>query len=513
MIQVPIDQLIKALLIEAFRSRKIIVLLFVLINAAALAAGWLGPKKYTATVSILIDDRNVVQPLMQGTAVPTEVAGRAQRAREVIFGRKIMDQLLERGGWLKDAPTPQEQERRLEEIKKRIKIGNAGRNIIKIEYGDDDPERAFQVTERMADLFIKESVVEKADESKAAFDFIEQQAQVYHEKLQRTEEQLKEVRSANLEARAGSEAEVTTRINALQTQLERTQQELREAEIQAAALERQVSGEVEVTAMATRESQFRARMAELQTKLDTLRLSYHDSYPDIVQLKEQMRDLTEQINAERARREESRRVGRVDSDQAAINNPVYQQLRRQLSETQLREESLRARITDIQRRLQEEMARGRLLHATEARLSELTREYQVDRDIFQDLLRRRENARVSMNLDRERQGPTLKIQEPATLPLNPSGVRFMYFAIAGILLGIAGPIALLVLRLNLDPRIRFPSRIAERHKVSVLAVVPHLWTPRELRFFRAEIAMIVVVVTSTIAASGALVVLKSMKVL
>ena len=41
---------------------------------------------------------------------------------------------------------------------------------------------------------------------------------------------------------------------------------------------------------------------------------------------------------------------------------------------------------------------------TESALAELTRDYEVNRDIYQDMLRRRENARVSMELDRERRG-------------------------------------------------------------------------------------------------------------
>jgi len=58
-----------------------------------------------------------------------------------------------------------------------------------------------------------------------------------------------------LDARAGSEAEVTARMNDLQRRIESTSQELREAEIRGMALERQVTGEVEVNAAATREGQ------------------------------------------------------------------------------------------------------------------------------------------------------------------------------------------------------------------------------------------------------------------
>src|SRR5882672_4697861 len=497
--QMHTEQMASALIHELFHSRRLVVGLFVALNVAALALGSIWPKSYTASTSILVDERNIVQPLMQGTAVPTEVADRGRNAREVIFGRKIMDRILENGGWLASHPNAEEKERLIEEIKKRTTILSAGRTIIKIEYRDSDAERAFRTTQKFAELFIQESIAAKAAESSAAFDFIDKQAQEYQDKLTRTEAQLAELRSANLDARAGTEAEVTARIGELQTRIERATQDLKEAEIRGAALEKQVSGEVEVTTAATREGQFRARIADLQSRLDTLRLSYHDTHPDIVQVKQQMRDLVEGINAERERREQYRRSGLAETDQSALSNPVYQQLRREASQNQLAIEALRGRIADSQQRLLQEIGRGRLLHMGDARLAELTRDYQVNRDIFQDLLRRRENARVSMNLDVERQGPTLKIQEPATLPLAPSGLNFWHFVAGGTLLGVLIPTGLLMVRLNLDPRIRIGSAIATQHKVTVVAVVPHMWAPTELKNLRLEIMALSLAVGGTVA--------------
>lgn len=507
------EQIVKALINESFHSRRWVVGAFVVVNVAMLVGGLLWPKSYTASTSILVDDRNIVQPLMQGTAVATEVTDRGRNAREVIYGRKIMDRILEEGGWLIKRPTAEERERILEEIKKRTTIATVGRNIIRIGYSDDDAERAFRTTEKLAELFIQEAIAAKAAESSAAFEFIERQTQDYQDKLQRTEEQLKELRSANLDARAGTEAEVTARMNELQTRIERATQELREAEIKGVALEKQVSGEVEVTAAVTREGQYRTRIGELQSRLDTLRLSYHDTHPDIVQVKQQIRDLTDGVVAERERREQTKRVGRSEVDQSAMNSPIYQQLRRELSQNQLTIEGLKARISDAQQRLQQELSRGRLLHSGAARLAEATRDYQVNRDIYQDLLRRRENARVSMNLDRDRQGLTLKIQEPATIPQYPSGLRFWHFVAGGILLGILVPVGLLFARLNFDPRIRISSAISTRHKVLVAAVVPHLWGPKELKSLRFEFLALMLVVGATVALSATLFVLRIVKVL
>ena len=502
------EQIPKALMTESFHSRRLVVAIFVIVNAVAITAGLLWTKVYTASTSILVDERNIIQPLMQGAAVATDAMDRSKNAREVIFGRKVMDVVLEYGGWLKAKPSVEERELLIEEIKKRTFISTVGKNILRIEYRDDDPERAFRVTEKFAELFMQESIAAKAAESSAAFDFIEKQTQDYQDKLTRTEGELKELRSSNLDARPGAEGEVTTRLNDLNKRLDATMQELREAEVRETSLERQVSGEAESTADVFREGQFRTRIAELQTKLDTLRLSYRDTHPDIVQVKQQMQDLTDQLNAPRARPEKTKR-----SDESAVNNPVYQQLRREQSQNESMIDALKARISELQRQSQEEVSRGKRMHSGDARLAELTRDYQVNRDIYQDLLRRRENARVSMNLDRDRQGLSFKIQEPATLPQSPGGPRFLHFVLGGILLGVLIPLGLLYLRLQFDPRVRVGSQISVAHRLPIITVVPHLWTAGELKSLRAELVLLTFVVVATIAASGAISAMRLMRVL
>jgi polysaccharide chain length determinant protein (PEP-CTERM system associated) len=505
------EQIARAVVNEAFYSRRMVVAIFVVLNVAVLTAGLLWPKAYTASTSILVDERTIIQPLMQGAAVATDALDRSRNAREVIFGRKIMDIVLDYGGWLKNNPSVEEREFIIDDIKKRTSISTIGKNILRIEYKDVDPERAFRVTQKFADLFMQESIAAKAAESRAAFAFIEQQTQEYQDKLVRTEEELKELRSSTLDARSGNEGEVTNRLNDLYARIETTTQELREAEVKESSLERQVSGEAESTTDILREGQFRTRIGELQSKLDTLRLSYHDTHPDIVQVKQQIQELNDRIGAERARREETKRAGKPD--ESVVNNPIYQQLRREQAQNQSQVDALSARLSELQRQLQSEIGRGKRLHSGDARLAELTRDYQINRDIYQDLLRRRENARVSMNMDRERQGLSFKIQEPASLPLAPSGFRFLHFVLGGILLGTLVPLGFLFVRLQIDPRIRIGSEINVAHKLPIVAVVPHLWNATELKTLRWELVVLGMLVVGTVAASAALSALRFVKVL
>jgi len=129
--------------------------------------------------------------------------------------------------------------------------------------------------------------------------------------------------------------------------------------------------------------------------------------------------------------------------------------------------------------IENEYNRARKIHGGEAALTKLTRDYQVNQDIYQDLLRRRENANVSRSLDRENQGLTFKIQEPAKVPLLPTGLRFIHFAAAGLIVGLLVPVGLVYLIFQMDPRIRFSRTISSDTGIPVLAEVYHIRTTSE----------------------------------
>ena len=507
-------ELIRKLLIgELFDSRKKAVGIFVVVALSLTVAGLVWPKGYVASTTILVDEKNIIQPLMQGAAVTTEVADRSRLARETIFGRKVMTQLLTDTGRLNEGLSPEDQDRLFKKLQKQTTISNITKNIIKIEYRDDDPERAFLTAKRYAELFIAEALGTKAAESQAAFDFIDKQVNEYHEKLVTAEEQLKDFRLANADALPGMDTDIGTRLSAQQLRIEQSTQELKEAEIKRHSLEKQLSGEAEVATVLSREGQYRTRIAELQSQMETLRLSYHDTYPDIVRIRHQIADLNDSITADRQQREAAKESGRVIIDDSVTNNPMYQQLKRELSQTQISIDTLNARIIEAKRQMSSTLDRGKRVHGGEVTLAELTRDYQVNRDIYQDLLKRRENARVSMNLDKEKQGLTFRIQEPATLPIDPSGLLFRHFILAALVLGVLIPVGTVYAKLQIDPRIRVGSMAAERNNLPLLAVIPHLWQPAETEVVRVEIQWLYLIVAGTLMVMALLTTLRIVRVI
>ncbi len=507
--QLSLLQLFRPLVVELFHHRRMVFGSFAALNILFLGIALVWPKTFSSYVAILVDEKNIIQPLMEGAAVSTEVTDRSRLVRQIVFGRKVTNELLAAGHYLDADATPAEQEREVKRLIRRTKIENIGKNLIKIEYSDSDPDRAQRIAQMMGDLFISESLAAKTQESQSAYDFIDNQTKEYHAKLVEAEKALRDFRSENLDALPEAEADVSMRLNALQTRIEEASVQLKEAEIAQQSLEQQLSGEAESSVVHTREEQYRARIVELQSEIDTLRLRFHDAHPDIVTLKHQIDDLTTAIEQDRRRRESGLDGdSRQDTEHRLLLNPMYQQLKAGLSDTKTKIATLKARIADAKQQMQTEIERGRRVQGGGATLSELTRDYQVNRDIYQDLLKRRETARVSMNLDRDKQGLSFKVHENAFLPIEPSGLRFIHFILIGAVISMLLPVGLVFVRLRYDPRVRLPVLIEERLNCPVISTVPHFWTPGEAAAAASNVYRLMLLAAATFAIVGSVAVLR-----
>jgi polysaccharide chain length determinant protein (PEP-CTERM system associated) len=454
---------------EAFAHRKFIVIVFFAVVAVALVlgAGW--PKTYTSSATIIVEEKNIIQPLMQGAAVPTEVMDNAKIAREIIYSRKVLNKVLEDGGWLEADASAAEREDLIARLKRQTTVSTLGTNLIKIEYKDSDAERAFKTAKKYTEVFIAESVGTKIRESRSAFNFIDAQVKEYQAKLQSAEDKIKQFRAAGLDARPPRDP--NRRGESLQMRLEQTRMELQEAETKRDSLERQLAKEMAAAVTYTREREYRDRLTAAQAQLATLRVNYQDTYPDIVRLKKEVEELQQLIATER-----KLHPGQTAMSEASAG-VLNQQMKEEINRTNTLIDTLTARVAETERFINAENENTKRYGGTT--LAELMRSYEVNQNIMDDLLKRRENARVSMNLDREKQGLSLRINDEAALPTQPSGPPFIQFALGGLVLGLLIPFVLIYGKNQLDARIRTTSVITEKLNLPLAARVPHLSTSGE----------------------------------
>jgi len=478
----PMASLVPALINEARRRRLALGIAFALIALAALTAGMLWPRKYVASTTILAQESSIITPLMEGAAAPTANKNRANMARDVIFSRKVMAKILEAGGWMATNPSPVEQDRLAEGIKSRTQVQITRDNLITIAYSDNNAKRTFEVARAFAQLFISESLASKQRESREAYEFINSQVEAYRTKLTDAEDKLKAYRDANADARPGSEADTAARISQLRTQIESARMDMMERRSQEGSLAAQLNGESEVSTVQTADGVLQMQLGELQSQLNKLLLTYTDSYPDVVRIRHQIEDLKKQLAASDQRQQAAQLAGTPTTlDNNVTFNPAYQQIKTQLASARAASAAAAARMGASESMLQAELQRSARIANSENVTAELTRDYNVNRDVYQDLLKRRENARVSMNLDAEQRGLNFLVQNPAVMPLSPTGLRFLHFGLAGMGLSVALPLGLLLALVWFDPRVRSVWQLEQAIGTPVLATIPFYPTPGDRR--------------------------------
>lgn len=477
-----------------------VIIAICLISNIVLGVGWFWPKSYTSYSTIIFEDKNIIQPLLDGTAVPTDISARAETARELMFSRTTLAEVAVVGGWLDRSNSLLAREKRNDIIRGRLSVRPIGANLIRIEFKDESPAISLAVADFLSETFVTKSQELQIAESNTAFEFIDAQVSDYRSKLLAAEQSLMQYNSANLASQASNDITIGLKIGDLEMQIEATEVRLAEVGRTRSSLREQLDSESGVVASLDIERELQRMLNEANRQLASLRMLYHDTYPDIVQVLDQVDELEMKILLERASRGDS--IATIDDSyydpKTGQTVSLFQQLRRDFAVADTEYRSLQARLTEQRRQRDSEIKRGIRINENATKLSELTREYEVNKAIHQDMLRRRENARVSMQLDQNKQGLSIRVYEKAFLPLTPSGLRFLHFAIFGVVLGLAVPFAFIYIFCTTSKRLRSTKRIEQLFDIPLVASIPHMQVDVEVSSQRRRmIATTVVAVVAT----------------
>ena len=469
--QIPIEQMIQICLRELKSKVKLISVGFVLISVVVVLIGSTWPRMYESSVTILADQGRLVGQTLGDNVQNAGAMVTTREATELMFSRQVLDRILEVGGWLTPNMSQAQKETLQKTIRDQTEVDITG-NLLKISYSDPDPRRAFLVATEFGEQFIRQTAATSLQASRETYEFVDEQVNDYHSKLQEAEEALKNFRSAVVDASPERKAQSFSTIENLERDLRQSRLDLKEARITEASLQEQIAAEGNKSSSSSTAALYKRRLQEMQNQLDILRLSFHEIHPDIVSLKQQIADMKQAIIREEDRFQEDLEQGRDTARAVGGYSTLYDRLRGELSSVKTQIKTIQARISEYEVRLEEEKNRAQKMGEGQAREAELVRDYQVNQEYYQNLLRRRENARLSMNLALQEAGLSYKVQEKANFPQVPKGLRFLHFVLAGPLLGIIGPIAFFVALIQIDPRIRSSNVIEEDLGLPLLGVVP-----------------------------------------
>ncbi len=457
-----------------------------------LISGMMFPTFYETSTTMYADNQNILKPLLAKQAEVSRVQDQVRVVRDVMLSPRILTQVVEELTPGFSTMGPDEREVAISKVRGSLSITSLGKSYIKILYKDNSAEQTYNVINKLTDLFIKSTSESQRSDSKEAFQFIDNQVKQYKSQLVSAEDRLKAFEAANVD---GTAANVNSRLSKLRAEVEELILSRDEKAIRIRSFEEQLKEESQFSAKKYKSDVYRERIAALYSQRDLLLLTYKEDYPDVVSISLQIEDMEKAIaSAALAGPDTS-----ADSENNNLN-PLYTELRSKLADAKVGLYATQRRLDATQNLVIQESERRKRIAAKDAELSELTRDYTVTKKIYEDMLEKKEKARMSMTLSIEGQGVAYKIQEPAQYPLTPVGLTFKHFVIAGLILGMLIPVGSIVLYVLVDPRIRFPSQLKEFTEIPVLAAVPHTITPWGNRIFRSD--MIMMGIISVVVASA-----------
>jgi uncharacterized protein involved in exopolysaccharide biosynthesis len=169
---------------------------------------------------------------------------------------------------------------------------------------------------------------------------------------------------------------------------------------------------------------------------------------------------------------EAPKNGNPQSGQPAIEPPAIQQLRAKLRQDDLNIADLAKRQSQIQAQIGVLQGRIQSSPAVEQQYKDLTRDYQTALDFYNELLRKRDQAKVAKELDQQQGGEQFKVLDPPSLPMTPSFPKKPQFAVAGFGGGLGLGLVILYLLAALDGSMHTERDVEVCLKLPVLAMIP-----------------------------------------
>ena len=446
---------------RAVVSRKWLVISAILVSlsiAGAVCA--LMPKVYLSATKMWFEGAKIEESIVSGPNpggmgyAPT-LDDRVMEVRQFVMGRKTLGQIAgEFGlfGYEKDRPDGAESENAVRAMRGSIKVEpTKDKLFITLSFSNEDPIIARDVTSRLSDLFIEETLKDRERGVEAAEDFLGLELKHAKSELEAKEKIISEFKQLHL-------GELPQQIDANLRKLDRLQEDMRSQSEQSQSLASRLvqidksikdyeeTGEIgsdsPIGGSSKRNKDPRlGRIKELERRLVELSSMYKETYPDLVQVKEEIRKLKEMTSAQyRDLLPESDEVDEPiatkKSKRKAID-PYHAELLKQRDDIVLELDGVKRRQAHISGEIAQYERRVEHTPEREQKLKTLERDYENLQKNYQSLLDKKLSAGMQKSLAQGRKGAKFSIVDPAYTPVVPVVPNIPIIMAAGLVLGCA----------------------------------------------------------------------------
>lgn len=480
----------------AWARRWFIIVPFLLIGAGGVLYAQLQPNRYKAQSKILVVPQQIPRDFVEST-VTTLLGERLTMIHQEVLSRAQLERIIAEFDLYPSERATMIQEEVIEKMRKDIEVAivpqrsrTSDSGAFNVGFESENARTALLVTERLAQLFIRENIVGRSVTADRTNQFLETQLEEARRRLEDHEKRLEEYKLKN----SGSlPSQVSSNLQAIQTgqlQLQSLIDATARDRDRRLTLDRALAAEAEATsapvpqgdpAAVAADAPAVVRLEAARTYLRGLELRLKPEHPDVLRAKRMIRDLEKE--AEASALEGPVSAGATPTRSA---NPAEQNRQLRIAAIKGEMEGIDRRIAARQREegrirslLDGYQARLEATPARESELVELTRDYDTIRTSYNELLKKSESSKLALNMERGQIGELFKIVDGARLPEKPFSPNRPRIMALGAMLGLGLGLGLVALLEYRDSTIKTDDDVMMALSLPVLAMIPSMITRAE----------------------------------
>jgi len=449
------------------------------------------PGEYEATARAYVDTQSILKPLMQGMTVQPNVEQKVQMMARTLVSRPNLEQVAKAAHLDEDVPPGDSLESILSQLEKKIVLRPAGgTNFYSISFRHPSQDATLKVVESLLSIFMQTTQSTQSRDTRQALAFIDEQIALSKQKLEETENALKDFKIANITVMPNLAQDYVARSAEAQREQQQAKLELRQATNARNSLQKRLTGVAESYASTEPAgpnsirplTETETRLQAARARLDDFLTRYTDAHPDVVNTWRVVHELEGQLQRERS-------GIKADGPRSAptVPNRLYQELSVALADAEARVASLGARAAEAEIRMAQNRELSKTIPKVEAMFTQLNRDYASNKQNYEQLLTRRASAQMAESM--EQSGTReFRIVDPPRVspkPVKPNRPLLLLAACFGSIAAGIGIAYLLHLR---APAFFDKASLQEALSIPVLGVVSFVHSRRSRAKHRRRVA-------------------------
>jgi len=478
---------------EIVRRRKWIVLgtwAFCILMAGILCL--VLPKSYRSNTLILIENAKIPDDYVKGL-VGASVEERMTMLQQQVMSRTLLGQIIEEFKLYQGKVKRDGLESVLDDVRKQIKVetvgtaGSRGKSVeaFTISFSHEEPVTAMKVTAKLASQYVEENLKVREQMVTGVSAFLEQELNTAKSALEAKEREISAFKSKYI-GLLPEQMEANLRaLDRLQSDLHATDELVHSKGDRLGLLEKSIreyeaSGTTQAMSGSAAGGQpggaagmdpLVVRLKELERALTTLLAEYKETYPDIVQMRQEIEGIKKQLVEKYGDPTDEQ-----DGDAAQTFDPYLRELIKQRNELRVEVASIKDRRSRLAGHIKAFEGRVEQTPAREQELMILVRDYENMQKNYQSLLDKRLNAHVAENLEKRQKGEQFRVLDPANLPERPEKPNRLAIMLIGLIGGCGLGIGAALGLEQLNPTFKRREEVEMLPGIRVLAAIPNFFT-------------------------------------